>query len=214
MKITKYGHCCLLVEEGGIKILTDPGSFSKGHTELTGIDVLLITHEHEDHFHADAVEEILKNNPNIVVITNNGVGKQLDAKGIKYQVVGDGQSAEVKGVKITGHGTRHAEIWKEMGQVENTGYIIAEKFYLPGDSFHNPGVAVEILALPTAGPWLNFPDAIKFAIEMKPKVAFPVHDEILAGNAGWINQWLGQILQSEGVKLVQAEHGKPIEGLE
>jgi L-ascorbate metabolism protein UlaG (beta-lactamase superfamily) len=54
MKITKYGHCCLLIEERGIRILTDPGAFTANiHSSLTGIDVILYTHEHADHYHLD-----------------------------------------------------------------------------------------------------------------------------------------------------------------
>ncbi|MBI2052837.1 MAG: MBL fold metallo-hydrolase, partial [Candidatus Ryanbacteria bacterium] len=28
MKITKFGHCCLLIKENGVRILTDPGTYS------------------------------------------------------------------------------------------------------------------------------------------------------------------------------------------
>lgn len=214
MKITKIGHCCLVIEEAGIKILTDPGMFTIDQNNLTGIDLLLITHEHGDHFHTESVEAILKNNPEITVVTNSGVGKLLAEKDIKHQVLEDGQEMEFKGVKISGHGARHAEIWKEMGQVINTGYMISDRFFLPGDAFTNPGKPVEILALPTAGPWLNFHQAVAYAAEIKPKLAFPVHDEILGQYAAYFNGWLGQILQTEGVKLVVPEKGKPIEGIE
>lgn len=214
MKITKIGHCCLVIEENGVKILTDPGSFSTGQNDLTGIDVLLISHDHEDHFHADSVGAILKNNPDALVVTNKGVGKHLDEKGIKYQLLEDGQEADVKGVHISGHGTKHAEIWKDLGQTENTGFMIANKFFMPGDAFTNPGKPVEILGLPTAGPWMNFRQAIEYALEIKPKVAFPIHDAILGQFAGFFNGWFAQILQTEGVKMVMAEPGKEIEGLE
>jgi len=214
MKITKIGHCCLVIEENGVKILTDPGAFTKAQNDLTGIDVLMITHEHEDHFHVDSVAAILKNNPDILVVTNSAVGKLLDAKGIKYQVLEEGQEADIKGVHVSGHGTKHAEIWKEQGQVMNTGYMIANKLFMPGDALTNPGKPVDILALPTAGPWLNYPQVINYAKDVKPRVAFPVHDEILAQYAGFFNGWLGQLLQGEGVKLVMAENGKEIQGLE
>ena len=56
MKIKKIEHCCLLIEIGGITILTDPGVYSAEQNKLTGIDVVLITHKHGDHFHAETVE--------------------------------------------------------------------------------------------------------------------------------------------------------------
>lgn len=38
MRLTKFGHSCLLVEEGGARVLLDPGSFSEGFEELDGLD--------------------------------------------------------------------------------------------------------------------------------------------------------------------------------
>ena len=38
---------------------------------------------------------------------------------------------------------------------------------------------VEILALPVAGPWTNIKNVIKYALEVKPKFCFPIHDGML-----------------------------------
>ena len=38
MKITKFGHCCMLVEEKGLRILVDPGNFSTAQNELMDIE--------------------------------------------------------------------------------------------------------------------------------------------------------------------------------
>ena len=38
MNITKLGHCCLLIEEKGLRILTDPGAYSTGQNEIKNID--------------------------------------------------------------------------------------------------------------------------------------------------------------------------------
>lgn len=74
MKITKFGHCCLLIEENGVRILTDPGTYSTQQSEVKNIDFVLITHEHSDHFHIDSLKALLKNNPQAKVITNKSVG--------------------------------------------------------------------------------------------------------------------------------------------
>ena len=66
-----------------------------------------------------------------------------------------------------------------MGLVENAGYMIADKFYFPGDNFHNPGQPVDILALPVAGPWMKMSEAIDFAKEIKARTAFGVHDGMI-----------------------------------
>lgn len=181
MHITKLGHCALVLDIDGVKILTDPGSFSiDAQEEQKNIDVILITHEHQDHFHVDSVKKILANNPSAIIVTNSAVGKLLDAEGIKHTVVGDGQSTDVKEVLIEGFGTEHALVYPpNMGLVENTGYFVANKFYFPGDNFYNPGKPVDVLALPVAGPWMKIADAVDCAKNIKPRVAFGVHDGMI-----------------------------------
>ena len=180
MQITKLGHCCLVLEEAGVKIMTDPGGFTvDAQRAITGLDAILITHEHMDHFHIESVEALLASNQGAVVITNEGVGKLLAAKDIAYIRVGDGESTTVKSVKIEGYGREHAPIYGDMGRVENTGYMIAERFYFTGDNYHAPGTAVDVLALPVAGPWMRIADAVEFAKAIKPRVAFGVHDGMM-----------------------------------
>jgi L-ascorbate metabolism protein UlaG (beta-lactamase superfamily) len=62
MKITKYGHCCLLVEDNGVVILTDPGNYNELPVVIPTIDALLITHEHADHCHVESLKKIIEVN--------------------------------------------------------------------------------------------------------------------------------------------------------
>ena len=87
MRITKLGHCCLIIEEAGVRIMTDPGMFSTAQNDVKNIDVVLITHEHQDHLHIDSLKTVLKNNPGVKVITNRGAGKLLEKEGISYEIL-------------------------------------------------------------------------------------------------------------------------------
>ena len=179
MKITKYGQCCLLIEVSGKRILTDPGRFSVSQNEVKDIDLILITHEHADHLHSESLEAILKNNPDAEVVTNSGVGKVLNELGINHEILEGTAHGERCGIAIEAYDGKHAEIFEEYGQVQNTGYFVANKLFYPGDAYTEPGKDVEILALPVAGPWCKSADAIAYAIKIKPKKAFPVHDWLL-----------------------------------
>ncbi len=182
MHITKLGHCALVLEIDGVKLLTDPGSFTvEAQENLTGLDAVLITHEHQDHFHVESLKKILENNPHAVVVTNSAVAALIAKQGIHatISIVGDGESSTLNGVLIEGFGKDHAPIYDTMGLVENTGYMLANKFYFPGDAFHNPGKHVDVLALPVAGPWMKMSMSIDFAKELKPRVAFGVHDAMI-----------------------------------
>lgn len=179
MHIKKLGHCCLVIETGRKRIMTDPGSFSSGMETETNIDIVLITHEHGDHVHIPALKEILTCNPTATVVGNSAVAKLLDAENIPCVVLEGTAAAEVAGVPLEAYDCKHEEIFEEIGQVQNTGYFITRRLFYPGDSFANPQKPVDILALPVAGPWCKLPDAIRYAIAVKPNKAFPVHDAIL-----------------------------------
>lgn len=178
MKITKYGHCCLLIETKGLRILTDPGAWNDLPPNSQQIDYLLITHEHPDHLHINSVKQLISTNPALKIITNSSVGKILDAENIQHEIVEDSQQMTVQNVTITGCGDKHAEIYEGIDTGRNTGYLI-DKFYYPGDSFFNPKKEIDLLALPVIGPWMHLSEAIDFAKEIKPKLAFPVHDGML-----------------------------------
>ena len=183
MHITKLGHCCLVLACKGVTILTDPGTFTTAQDTQMGVDVVLITHEHADHFHAASLVALVKNNPEVLVVTNEAVAAVIAKEGIvvPVTVVGDGQSTTIKGVTIEGFGKKHAVIYEEMGQVENTGYLVDDAFYFPGDNFHAPEKPVAVLALPVAGPWMKLSDAVDFVRLVRPRVAFGVHDGMIVG---------------------------------
>lgn len=179
MKITKYGQCCLLIEVDNKRILTDPGKYTAAQNTLTDLDLILITHEHADHLHTDSLREILANNPNAVVVTNSGVGKILDEHNISYQLLEGDTHETIADIALEAHDGKHAEIFGDYGQVQNTGYFIAEQLFYPGDAYTNPQKPVPTLALPVGGPWCKSADAIAYAHEVAPKKAFPVHDWLL-----------------------------------
>ncbi|MDQ3076723.1 MAG: MBL fold metallo-hydrolase [bacterium] len=208
MKIKKIGHCCLLIQTQDLTILTDPGNFSVDQNIVKGINVILITHEHADHLHIESLQEVLKNNPQAQVITNSGVGKKLDEKNIAYTLLEGTATTEIKNVLIEAFDGKHEEIFEELGQVQNTGYFIDNKLFYPGDSFHNPGKPVDVLALPVAGPWSKIPDAIRYALEVMPKYAFPVHDGMLQKDRiGMFHTTPEKVLTEKGIKFILMNEG-------
>jgi L-ascorbate metabolism protein UlaG (beta-lactamase superfamily) len=215
MKITKLGHCCLLIEEKGLRILTDPGAYSTAQNDVKNIDVVIITHEHQDHLYIDSLKNVIANagSKGLVIITNKAVGKILESSGIPhYQVVEHGQKIEIKGVLIEGHGKEHAPIYSTVPSVENTGYFIANRLFYPGDAFYNPKKKVDILALPVAGPWMKISEAIDYAKEIHPNIAFPVHDGMfLPGRGAVAHRVPNTVLTSLGIKFVILEEGKETE---
>jgi L-ascorbate metabolism protein UlaG (beta-lactamase superfamily) len=208
MKVTKLGHCCFIAEpKQGIRIMTDPGAFSTLQNEAQNITAVIFTHEHSDHFHLDSLKKVLANNPGVVIITNSAVGRLLTEENIPYVKVEEGESYDLHGVVIKAFGNTHEEIYADYGQVQNTGYMIDTLCY-PGDSFHHPDTNVDILALPVAGPWMRMKNAIEYAKNIKPRIAFPVHDAIIQDFASFVWKVPETILKESDIAFIKLELGK------
>lgn len=208
MKIKKIGHCCFVVETlNGNKVMTDPGSFSTLQNNEKNINIVLITHEHQDHLHIDSLKQIILNNQDVLIITNTSVGKILESENIKYIKVEEGNQYVFDDVIIKGFGNVHAEIFDEHGRVQNTGYMINDLCYA-GDAFSYPDHQVDILALPVSGPWMKMKDAIEYAKNIKPRICFPVHDAIVQDFAKFTWDIPLNILQEYNIDFIKLEIGK------
>ena len=135
------------------------------------------------------------------------MGRLLDAENISHRLLEHGNNEEIRGVSIEAFGDVHAELYPNLPPVVNTGYMIAGRFFYPGDAFTNPGVNVEILALPVAGPWLKLSEALEYAISLKPKISFPVHDGMLKFFLGY-HTLPPQVLKAAGIDFSVLEEGK------
>lgn len=211
MKITKFGHCCLLLEESNLRILIDPGSYSTVPADTCGIEAILITHEHLDHLELNSLRSILAINISAEIFTNRGVGDILTQSQIPFKLLGHKQKVVIKDVLVEGFGQHHAVIHPAIPNVENTGFLVATKFFYPGDALSYPNNPVEVLALPIAGPWLKLSEAIDYTIKVNPKICFPVHDGMLKSPPGSLFTLSEKVLSRRGIKFIVLEEGKTAE---
>ncbi len=182
MKIKKLGHCCLIIEEEGKRIMIDPGKYSTLQNEENNLDILLITHEHTDHCHIDSIKTIVQNNPNIKIVTNSSVGKILNESKIDFISIVDGQEINIDQISLIGVGKTHKEVHPSLSTVEDVGFLINQKFFYPGDALHKPKIKPKIIAFPVAGSWIRVGEVIDWLDEIKPEIVIPVHDGILNEN--------------------------------
>jgi L-ascorbate metabolism protein UlaG (beta-lactamase superfamily) len=179
MRVTKYEHSCLLVEDGDVRILTDPGELTHGFVNLTGLSAILVTHQHFDHIDLERIAPLLERNPNAVLYADEATTAMLTERGISARTARQGDRFDV-GVEVAVYGGEHAVIHPEIPVVPNVGYLIGGRFFHPGDSFTVPDVPVEVLGLPTAAPWLKASEAIEYLRAVAPRLAIPIHEGLLA----------------------------------
>ncbi|MET0832888.1 MAG: MBL fold metallo-hydrolase, partial [Actinomycetota bacterium] len=87
MRLTKFGHSCLLVEESGARVLLDPGSFSDGFEALEGLTAVCLTHQHVDHLDTERLRLVLDHNPGVRVVSDEGSAGSLGEAGADVEVV-------------------------------------------------------------------------------------------------------------------------------
>jgi L-ascorbate metabolism protein UlaG (beta-lactamase superfamily) len=212
MRLTKLGHSCLLVEEGGARLLLDPGSLSAGFEELEGLTAVLFTHQHADHLDQQRLRGLLGRNPRARVICDPGSAEPLGQAGVEVEVVADGQELDVGGAGVRVAGRDHAVIHPDIPVVPNVGYLVGGRLFHPGDAFTRPGQPVEVLAVPAAAPWLKVAEPIDYLRAVRPKVAVPVHDQVLSAAGRSIHyRQLEQLGAKEGTTLRSLDDGAPVE---
>jgi L-ascorbate metabolism protein UlaG (beta-lactamase superfamily) len=212
MRLTKLGHSCLLVEEGGARLLLDPGTLSQGFEELEGLTAVLFTHQHADHLDQQRLRGLLDRNPGARVISDPGSAEPLGQAGVEVEVVADGQELDAGGVSVRVAGRDHAVIHPDIPVVPNFGYLIGGRLFHPGDAFTQPGEPVEVLAVPAGAPWLKLSEPIDYLRAVRPRVAVPVHDQVLSAAGRSIHyRQLEQLGAKEGTTLRSLDDGAPVE---
>ncbi|MFM8597694.1 MAG: MBL fold metallo-hydrolase [Mycobacterium sp.] len=185
MELAHFGHSCLHVELDGVRLLFDPGNFSHGFEGVTGLDAILITHQHPDHADPRRLPALVEANPRAALYADPQTAAML---GGDWTAVHAGDEFTVGGLRLRGAGGRHAVIHPEIPVIDNISYLIGDaehpaKLMHPGDALFVPGEAVHVLATPAAAPWMKIAEAVDYLRAVAPRHAVPIHQGIIAPEA-------------------------------
>jgi L-ascorbate metabolism protein UlaG (beta-lactamase superfamily) len=180
VRIQKFVHSCLLVEEGDARVLLDPGSFSRGFEDLRGLTAVLVTHQHPDHLDVDRIGPLLAANPGARAYADEDTAAQLAERGIDAVVARAGEHFDAGGLAVDVIGRDHAVIHPEIPVVPNVGYLLGGRVFHPGDQLTVPERPVEVLAIPAVAPWLKISEAVEYLRAVAPRVAVPIHEAVSA----------------------------------
>ena len=180
MEITKHGHACLTLTEGGRSLMIDPGAFTESLGSVEAIDGVIITHEHVDHWSTDHLRTVLDANPGIPIYTTAGVAAQLSDVGTEVTTISHDTALECAGFSLRFTSGLHALIHQSLPQPHNLGVMVNETFYYGGDSYLLPDRSVETLAIPISAPWMKVAELFDYMAELKPTTCINTHDSLLS----------------------------------
>lgn len=188
MDLTKLEHACVRLEKDGRVLVIDPGFFTPADA-IADADVVLVTHEHADHFSADRIP------PNAEVWSCASVAAQLP----NAHEVAAGDTFEAAGFSVAVTGKWHAITHPGAQPAQNVCFLIDGDVYHPGDSLTPPGADVGTLLLPTDAPWLRVYDAAQFLRTVRPTRAYSIHDGLVNEHGlRIIDGWLAREAETLG----------------
>ena len=181
--ITAIKHASLRIQYDGLEIHVDPVvkfPTVTDYSKFPKADVILVTHEHFDHFDRDAIEALKKDGTQ--VIANPAVQKMLGfgtamANGDSRTI---GKTISIDAVPAYNTTSGRTQFHPKG---RDNGYVLTLdglRIYIAGDTEDIPEMAklkdIDVAFLPCNQPYTMTPEQVaKAAKTIKPKVLFPYH---------------------------------------
>lgn len=174
----KHGSLMLTYNKHTIQV--DPVSEYADYSKFPKADIILITHEHEDHLDAKAIEMLSKKET--TVILNTSSQKKLG----KGTIMNNGDKKEIlDNIKIEAVPAYNTTPGREMfhPRHRDNGYILTIdglRIYIAGDTEDIPEMKelknIDIAFLPVNQPYtMTIAEAVNAAKIFLPKVLYPYH---------------------------------------
>lgn len=182
LKITFIGHASLMFEFGGKVVYNDPVGQYGDLSRLPKADLILVAHEHGDHFDPKTIAQISTEKTRLVLTP------LCAAKGGRGVVLKNGEETTIGGIGIKAVAAYNVVHMRSPGlpfhpKGDGNGYILTfgdKRVYVAGDTENIPEMKmlgpIDIAFLPMNLPYTMTPAMAADAARMvKPKILYPYH---------------------------------------
>jgi L-ascorbate metabolism protein UlaG (beta-lactamase superfamily) len=182
LTITFIGHGSLMFDFKQLNISIDPFSQVADYSQLPKADLILITHEHQDHLDQTALAEVRTEDTDLVLT-------ETCAKQVKGGIVmGNGDVRTLRGIQIEAVPAYNLVHTRENGQPFHpkgigNGYILTFddlRVYVAADTENTPEMkaltGIDVAFLPMNLPYTMTPDMVADAAKaFQPRILYPYH---------------------------------------
>jgi L-ascorbate metabolism protein UlaG (beta-lactamase superfamily) len=184
-------HAGVVLTWNGKRIVVDPTTFPPGPASgaadfraATPPDLILITHEHGDHFSVPTLTDLA--GPNTVIVAPQSAFDMLPAPlKAKAKVMKNGDKGDYAGVNVEAvpeYNTTPARLMYHPKGRDN-GYVLnlgGKRVYLAGDTEETPELKtlpnIDVAFVPMNLPFTMTEEAAAtFVKDFKPKIVYPYH---------------------------------------
>lgn len=176
------GHSSLIFNFNNKVIHVDPYGTLADYSNMPKADIIVITHQHGDHFDVETINQISKENTQVILT------KTCAEKYSAGLILNNGESKEIQGIKIEAvqaynivNKMNNGEPFHPKG--EGNGYVITfgdKRVYIAGDTENIPEMkllkGIDIAFVPMNLPYTMTPEMTTNAVEIiNPKIFYPYH---------------------------------------
>lgn len=182
LEIFFIGHGTFMMKFGGTVIHVDPYGRLTDYSKLPKADLLLVTHEHQDHLDPGAIDRI-RTKETTVLLTEQGMENLRGG-----MVMKNGDVRTVAGIRIEAVPAYNLVHKRQNGQPfhppgRGNGYVLTfgdKRVYIAGDTENTPEMKalknIDVAFLPMNLPYTMTPEMVADAARsFRPRVLYPYH---------------------------------------
>jgi L-ascorbate metabolism protein UlaG (beta-lactamase superfamily) len=200
------GHASFRIKEEGKVIYIDPWKIKKPEKA----DIILITHEHFDHFSKEDVEKL--QGENTIIVSIDSVTKKLHGN---TRTVKPNEKIKINSIEIEcvpAYNTKQERLGYHPKKDGRVGFIInikGKRIYHVGDSDYIPemnDIKPDIALIPVSGTYvMDAEEAAEATLKIKPKVAIPMHYGDIVGNINDAKKFKELLKDKVDVKILEIQ---------